>query len=370
MRDTREIIEERNDVLKAMKRLSQKAITENRGFNEAENKQALFLKQRSIELEQELKEVKQELRTGATIITEDEGEKRMITKGKEELRATEEIRTITTATHETSIPTNTSEKIILALTENSQILGDAECIEYSGKFQLNREDEVSEAMMLDEVEQITETPVTSLTPLILHDKRCGSLVKISEVLLNSAPQLGIKYLSNVLGRRVSRTLDSQIFSNEGRSKDFSGSIFKDGVKFQANELTIDSLVDMAGDMQQRYLSNAKWYMNRELFKQVQKMKNENGDFYVIPNVKGEGLSYTLLGMEIVISEFATKVCLINPFEAILVKLNPEAFNVRVLKETYALSGEIGMLVNILIDGGIKNPEAIRVMEIATKAKSR
>lgn len=368
MRDTREIIEERNDVLKAMKRISQKAITENRGFNEAENKQALFLKQRSIELEQELKEAKQELRTGATIITEDKGEKRMITK--EELRAAEEIRTITTATHETSIPTNTSEKIILALTENSQILGDADCIEYSGKFQLNREDEVSEAMMLDEVEQITETPVTSLTPLILQDKRCGSLVKISEILLNSAPQLGIKYLSNVLGRRISRTLDSQIFYNEGRQKDFSGSIFNDGKKFETDELTIDSLVDMAGDMQQRYLSGAKWYMNRELFKQVQKMKNANGDFYVIPNVKADGLSYTLLGMEIIISEFATKVCLINPFEAILVKLNPEAFNVRVLKETYALSGEIGMLVNILIDGGIKNPEAIRVMEIATKAKSR
>lgn len=124
MRNIRKIIEERNEVLRTMKRLSQKAITENRGLNQSETMQADFLKQRAKELEQDIKKAKEELRSGATVVVEEIGEGRMITKGKEEIRAIEEVRTITTATHETSIPKNTSEKIVLALTENSQILGE------------------------------------------------------------------------------------------------------------------------------------------------------------------------------------------------------------------------------------------------------
>lgn len=50
MRSTKRIYDERYEVSRAMKQLSQKALTEKRGFTEAEDKQAKFLKQRMEEL--------------------------------------------------------------------------------------------------------------------------------------------------------------------------------------------------------------------------------------------------------------------------------------------------------------------------------
>lgn len=364
MKNIKGMKEQHNSLLDAADKILNNCLAAKRNMNKAEISEYETLQIKAADLRQEIEASQAEARSGQK--TKERQEVRKMEK--RELQAKEEIRAITTSTHEEVVPTGLATEIVKKLQENSQIFAAASTIEYAGKYQMNREDaEISEAAMLEENEEITDTPVANLKPLILSDKRCGSLVKVSENVLLNAPSMGIEYISSVLGRRVAKTLDKQIFASTGTGVNFTGSILKDGVVFNAAALTIDTLIAMVADMNPMYLKGAKWYMNRELFKQVQAFKMSTGEFYVVPDTR-EGLSYKLLGIEIVVCEAAEQICLVNPLEAILIKINKGGFNVRQLKEVFALTSEVGFLVNLFIDGGLKNPAATRVLKVgATKA---
>lgn len=365
MKNIKGMKEEYNSLLDAADKILNNCLAAKRNMNEAELSEYETLQMKASDLKQEVEAAIAEARSGKIIKDERQRGNKM---EKRDLQAKEEIRAITTSTHEEVVPTGLAAQIVEKLQENSQIFAAASTIEYAGKYQINREDEViAEAQMLEENAQIQEQTIANLNPLILSDKRCGSLVKVSENVLLNAPSMGIEYISSVLGRRVAKTLDKQIFASDGTGVNFTGSILKDGTVFAAASLTIETLIAMVSDMNPMYLKGAKWYMNRELFKQVQAFKMATGEFYVVPDTR-EGLSYKLLGIEIIVCEAATQICLVNPLEAILIKINKGGFNVRQLKEVFALTSEVGFLVNLFIDGGIKNPAATRVLKVgAAKA---
>ncbi len=362
MRSTKVIYDEKNSVLRAIKQLSEKAIIEQRGFTEVEDKQAKFLKQRIEELTQEYEAAKAELRNGATVVEERGSSYMKTNKGLE-------IRTIVdTGAVNDVLPVGISNKVIKKITENSQIITEATLIQYEGDFRVARENSSQEALLLSENEEIPDTELVNRETITLKDVRIGSLIKISKSVLNNAPAIGEDYLINTLSRRVQRTLDKMAFHADDKGNNMTSGILKDGKRIEASNIDIDILIDMVTDMvtdmEEVYLQGAKWYMNRELYQEISKLKFTDGRPALFMDIRSDKPTRVLFGLPVIISEYAEKVCLVNLSMALTFKYADNFGEITILKEKFITEGCYGFMVSAYGDIAVTNPDATRVLEVA------
>lgn len=228
MRSTKKIYDERYEVARVMKQSSQRALTEHRGFTEAEDKQAKFLKQRIEELTEEYNLAKAESRRGV-VVKEERGNKHMKNNNEFELRKIVDI-----GSSDDVIPVGIAKEIIRKVTENSSVINEMNIVQYQGELKIVRENEAQEALLLSETEQIPDTELANRETVTLRDKRVGSLIKISKSTIDNCPSLAVDHLINVLSRRLGRTLDKMSFKADGLNNNMTSGRLKDGQK-----LTVD-----------------------------------------------------------------------------------------------------------------------------------
>ena len=125
---------------------------------------------------------------------------------------------------------------------------------------------------------------------------------------------------------------------------------------------------MVTSMEEVYLQGAKWYMTRELYQEISKLKYEDGRPVLFMDVRNDKPTPVLFGLPVVISEYAEKICLVNPGMALTLKIAPEFGQITILKEKFITEGCYGFMVSAYGDMAVTNPAATRVLEIAGRAR--
>ena len=212
--------------------------------------------------------------------------------------------------------------------------------------------------------EIPDTELVNRETITLKDKRIWSLIKISKSVLINEPAIGEDYLINTLSRRLQITVDKMAFHADGKDNNMTSGILKDGKKIEVSNIDIDVLIDMVTDMEEVYLQGSKWYMDRSLYQEISKLKYSYGRPVLFMDIRLDKPTPVLLGLPVVISEYAEKVCLVNPSTALTFKYADNFGEITILKEKFITEGCYGFMVSAYGDIAVTNPDATRVLEVA------
>lgn len=131
----------------------------------------------------------------------------------------------------------------------------------------------------------------------------------------------------------------------------------------ATTVTFDGLQNAKYSLKQQYLANASWVMNKDLAKMLAKIKDGNGQ-YVWQGSVIAGQPDRLLGHNVHMSEWAPKTFTTGLYVAVLGDFkqgywicDADSINIQVLRELYAVTNQIGYLVDYFGDGAPVLPEA-------------
>jgi HK97 family phage major capsid protein len=121
-----------------------------------------------------------------------------------------------------------------------------------------------------------------------------------------------------------------------------------------------------------YLQGSQFIMSRPFYNRVAKLKDASGQFYLQNGVVNGRPTYTLFGLEVVITsslEDGTAVgqtpCIVGNLDAgyaVMVKKGPQMTIIR--DSQHALQGSAGFLFDIYADGCVYNPDALTKLVIS------
>lgn len=291
----------------------------------------------------------------------------------------EEYRTLTQTvtgggivSHANTIPQNLQEQIIKKVFEASNVVAECGKVQAKGDITFLVENTDVYAKMLAENEELAEDDITQFSTITLKDRRMGTLVVATKNLLLNSPIVSESYIVDKIATRIARLLERQVLKADGSGSNMSKGILNapssSNIVTGATTLVItaDELQQMVTSMKPQFLKGAKWYMNRNTFVQVSKLKDGNGQYFLTYDVASSQPGYKLFGFDVVITEEMVDlgvgtypILFANMGEAMKVKIGENA-NIQVLREKYATRGAIGLMAEFYGDCAVTNVEAFRV----------
>lgn len=274
------------------------------------------------------------------------------------------------------IPEQIASEILRKMEETSPVFEQSRKYpSIEGTLKIAKENTDDQAGFVGENEEIPSIAL-KFGHVTLTQKRVGAAVTLTQQLLNDGAVDLLGYSADLLARRAARAVEKSIFKGEGGEKGFVG-IFSDAitdsgdlnkVKISAS-ITADELADITGAVNPAYLDGAAFYMSRELFNQIRKIKDGTGDFLLQARDVNGRIGQTILGFPVYISDVLTKE------DGILFGNIGNAYGV-MIKKGFALkhvNGDTQQTLNgtqLLafdgyMDGNVINPEALVIA--STKA---
>lgn len=274
------------------------------------------------------------------------------------------------------IPEQIASEILRKMEETSPVFEQSRKYpSIEGTLKIAKENTDDQAGFVGENEEIPSIAL-KFGHVTLTQKRVGAAVTLTQQLLNDGAVDLLGYSADLLARRAARAVEKSIFKGEGGERGFVG-IFSDAitdsedlnkVKISAS-ITADELADITGAVNPAYLDGAAFYMSRELFNQIRKIKDGTGDFLLQARDVNGRIGQTILGFPVYISDVLTKE------DGILFGNIGNAYGV-MIKKGFALkhvNGDTQQTLNgtqLLafdgyMDGNVINPEALVIA--STKA---
>lgn len=274
------------------------------------------------------------------------------------------------------IPEQIADEILRKMEETSPVFEQARKYpSIEGTLKIAKENTDDQAGFVGENEEIPSIAL-KFGHVTLTQKRVGAAVTLTQQLLNDGAVDLLGYSANLLARRAARAVEKSIFKGEGGEKGFVG-IFSsqitdsedlNKVKISAS-VTADELADITGSVNPAYLDGAAFYMSRELFNQIRKIKDGTGDFLLQSRDVNGRIGQTILGFPVYISDVLAKE------DGILFGNISNAYGI-LIKKGFALkhvNGDTQQTLNgtqLLafdgyMDGNLINPEALVIA--STKA---
>ncbi|AWY02934.1 capsid protein [Staphylococcus phage VB-SauS-SA2] len=274
------------------------------------------------------------------------------------------------------IPEQIADEILRKMEETSPVFEQSRKYpSIEGTLKIAKENTDDQAGFVGENEEIPSIAL-KFGHVTLTQKRVGAAVTLTQQLLNDGAVDLLGYSANLLARRAARAVEKSIFKGEGGEKGFVG-IFSDQVtdsqdlnkvKISAS-VTADELADITGSVNPAYLDGAAFYMSRDLFNQIRKIKDGTGDFLLQSRDVNGRIGQTILGFPVYISDVLAKE------DGILFGNIGNAYGI-MIKKGFALkhvNGDTQQTLNgtqLLafdgyMDGNVINPEALVIA--STKA---
>ncbi len=277
------------------------------------------------------------------------------------------------------------------------------------------------AAWLEEEAAYTESN-TQFSQVSLGAHKLGTLIKVSEELLNDSAFDLMSYLSDEFGRRLgnaeeqafltgnstgqptgiltdtngasagSTAAKADTFSDEfgrrlgnaeeqafltGNSTGQPTGILTDtngasagSTAAKADTLTFDDLIDLFYSLKAPYRQNAVFLMNDDTVKAIRKMKDKNDQYIWQPSVQA-GQPDRILNCPVYTSPFmptlaaANKPVLFGDFNYYWIA-DRQGRTFKRLNELYAVTGQVGFLGSQRVDGKVVLPEAIKTLSMAAK----
>ena len=228
-----------------------------------------------------------------------------------------------------------------------------------------------EAKWIDEEGAFTESD-ESFGQVTLGAHKVGTLIKVSEELLNDSVFDLESYIATEFGRRIGAKEEAAFFIGDGNGKptgilNATGGADVGITAASATAITADELIDLFHSLRGPYRKNAVWVLNDSTIKAIRKLKDNNGNYLWQPSISA-GVPDTILGRPVKTSTFMPEIAADNKVIAFgdfswYWIADREGRTFRRLGELFATNGQVGFLGSQRVDGKMILPEAVKVLQM-------
>ena len=208
--------------------------------------------------------------------------------------------------------------------------------------------------------------------------KVGTVIKVSEELLNDSAFDLEKYFQEEFARRIGAKEEEAFIVGDG-SKKPTGILHTSGgaeigvTAASDKAITADEVIDLFYSIKAPYRKNAVWVLNDSTVRAIRKLKDSNGQYLWQPALH-EGDHETLLGKKILTSPYmpeigaGQKVVMFGDLSFYWIG-DRQGITFKRLNERYADMGQVGFLASKRVDGKLVLPEAIKVLQMKGTASA-
>ena len=211
----------------------------------------------------------------------------------------------------------------------------------------------------------------SFTQLTLGAHKLGTMIKVSEELLNDSVFDLESYMTREFARRIGDKEEEAFFTGNGVSKPLGILADAGGAQVattaaSATGVTGDELIDVYYALKTPYRKNAIWIMNDATVKAVRKLKDSTGQYLWQVGLRA-GDPDLLLGKPIRTSAFmptpeaGAKTIAFGDYAHYWIA-DRQGRSFKRLNELFAATGQVGFLATQRVDGKLILPEAVQVLQ--------
>ena len=227
------------------------------------------------------------------------------------------------------------------------------------------------ASWVDEEGSITESD-DAFGQVSIGAYKLGTLIKVSNELLNDSVFDLEAYIAKEFGRRIGAKEEDAFFNGNGSGKPTG--IFDSTAGAQVgittasiSAITADEIIDLFYSLGAPYRKNAMWVLNDATVKAVRKLKDGNGNYLWQPALTS-GTPDMLLGRPVYTSNCVptiasgAKVIAFGDFSYYWIA-DRQGRVFKKLNELYAATDQTGFVATQRVDGKLILPEAIKVLQM-------
>lgn len=315
-----------------------------------------------------------------TVVIEEKGEdekmeKNLEIRGLEDYIKGKQVRSDSIAITDdgaATIPTLVEDNIIKKLDNFSDVFAAARKLpSQAGTLKIPRENSIAIAGFVGELENVDAINL-DLGEVELTQKRVGAYTGVTNQLVNDAAVDIIEYAEDRLARGAARAIEKSIFGGKGDiAKDFKGIAEDEDVEvIETNVIDLDTLITVHNSLHPEFLPSAKFYVSRELYDVISKLKDTNNHPYVQNGIVNGTLTKILFDIPISATDFlpeGTPLILgsIDQGYSIMIKKGMKLQHITGDSRN-ALRGTQMLVLDAYMDGAVHDPQAFVVLKENTK----
>lgn len=201
--------------------------------------------------------------------------------------------------------------------------------------------------------------------------KLGTMIKVSEELLNDNVFNLESYIAKEFARRIGNKEEDAFFTGDGSGKPTGILATTGGAQIgvtaaSATAITIDEVLDLFYSLKSPYRNKSVFVMNDATIKAIRKLKDGQGQYIWQPSLQA-GTPDTILNRPIHTSTYvptiaaSAKSIIFGDFGYYWVA-DRQGRVFKRLNELYAATGQVGFIATQRVDGKLILPEAIKVLQ--------
>jgi HK97 family phage major capsid protein len=201
--------------------------------------------------------------------------------------------------------------------------------------------------------------------------KLGTMIKVSEELLNDSVFNLETYIAKEFARRIGNKEEDTFFTGDGSGKPTGILAATGGAQLgvttaSATAITIDEILDLFYSLKAPYRNKAVFVMNDATVKAIRKLKDGQGQYIWQPSLQA-GTPDTILNRPVYTSAYvpniaaSAKSIIFGDFGYYWVA-DRQGRVFKRLNELYAATGQVGFVATQRVDGKLILPEAIKVLQ--------
>ena len=212
----------------------------------------------------------------------------------------------------------------------------------------------------------------SFGQLSLGAYKLGTMIKVSEELLNDSAFDLEAYITREFARRIGTKEEEAFFTGNGTGKPLglladTGGADTGVMTASGTAITADEIIDLYYSLRVPYRMKARWIMNDSTVAAVRKLKDQHGQYLWQPSMVA-GTPNTILGCEVITTPFmptiaaGAKAISFGDYSYYWIA-DRQGRTFKRLNELYATTGQVGFLGSQRVDGKLILSEAIKVLKL-------
>lgn len=225
------------------------------------------------------------------------------------------------------------------------------------------------ASWIDEEGAYTESD-DSFGQVSIGAYKVGTMIKVSEELLNDSVFDLESYIAKEFARRIGAKEEEAFFTGDGSGKPLgilaaTGGAETGVTAASSTAVTADELMDLFYSLKSPYRKKAVWVLNDSTIKAVRKLKDSTGQYLWQPSLVA-GTPDTLLGRPMKTSAYmpviaaGAKTIAFGDFSYYWIA-DRQGRSFKRLNELFATTGQVGFMATQRVDGKLILSEAIKVL---------
>lgn len=200
--------------------------------------------------------------------------------------------------------------------------------------------------------------------------KLGTMIKVSEELLNDSVFDLQSYISREFARRIGAKEEEAFFTGNGTGKPLGVLAATGGAETgvtaaSSTAVTADELMDLYYSLKSPYRKKSVWVLNDSTIKAIRKLKDSNGQYLWQPSLTA-GTPDTILGRPVKTSAYmpaiaaGAKTIAFGDFSYYWIA-DRQGRSFKRLNELFAATGQVGFLASQRVDGKLILAEAVKVL---------